>query len=142
MDVSDAETIQILARKCLTTKARFIRMMNVALKVGLFDKREYESRKVLTSNGIKKRAQTVITKREKARESYKKSVSDSETRQISVRNTPDGTQSKVKESKEKDSRSTGHARSQELPGSERAQHESDPKLVAQIIHDMKLPLTS
>jgi hypothetical protein len=98
IDVSDAETIQILARKVEVTVEEFNKILKTALKWGCFDKKIYEERKVLTSNGIKKRANVVIEKREEMRVLYHKKVSgvvsDAETQQK-----PDkAKQSKVKKS--------------------------------------------
>lgn len=82
LDVSDAETMQILAKKVAVTDEKFNRMLDTSLKQGCFDTEAYEKRKVLTSNGIKKRTEFVVGKRVKSRESYqknKKEVSDAET---------------------------------------------------------------
>jgi hypothetical protein len=102
IDVSDAETIQILARKVEVTVEEFNKMLKTALKWGCFDKKIYEERKVLTSNGIKKRASVVIEKREEMRVLYHKKVSgvvsDAETQQK-----PDkAKQSKAKQSTQQD----------------------------------------
>ncbi len=71
LSVSDAETIQILAKKTNVSVEKFTQMLDTALKYGLFDKQAFEERKVLTSNGIKKRAAIVLEKRAKMREKYK-----------------------------------------------------------------------
>lgn len=96
LDVSDAETIQILSRKIEVTLEKFNKMLKTALKKGCFDSEKYYNVKVLTSPGIKKRIQPVKTKRLKMKEKYKeKLVSDAETPQK-----PDkGKESKGKESK-------------------------------------------
>jgi DnaD/phage-associated family protein len=97
LDISDADTCQILARKLLVTEQKFAEMLQKSLKVGLFDKEIFDQKKVLTSNGIKRRAGVVTSKREEMREHYQKTkkivgVSDAET-------IPETTPSKVKESK-------------------------------------------
>jgi uncharacterized phage protein (TIGR02220 family) len=100
LDVSDAETIQILSKKVGVNEGKFEQILQTSLKRGCFDLYAYENRKVLTSNGIKKRAGVVVEKREKMRENYqqnKRGVSDAET-------IPETPQSKVKESKEKNSK--------------------------------------
>lgn len=71
LDVSEAETIQILARKTGLTVEKFNQILDTALKYKCFDADAYEKRDILTSNGIKKRASVVIKKREKMRENYK-----------------------------------------------------------------------
>lgn len=98
LDVSDAETLQILSRKVGIQKDLFDRILETCLKRDCFDSAAYEERGVLTSNGIKKRVAPVIEKRETMRQKYvssNKEVSDSETLQK-----PD----KVKESKGKESK--------------------------------------
>jgi len=101
INISDAETIQILARKIAVTEERFSQILATALKWGCFDQKNYNERGVLTSNGIKKRASIVTKKREEMREKYHKikdGVSDTGTSQETQPETP---QSKEKESKEK-----------------------------------------
>lgn len=113
LDVSDAETRQILAKKVAVTPEKFDQMLQTALKWGCFDREAYETRGVLTSAGIKKRAQVVVEKRRKMRERYAKlqleasrdegdvscEVSDAKTEEETPTKMP---QSKVKESKRKD----------------------------------------
>lgn len=99
LDVSDAETIQILSGKVGVTVERFNQILETSLKRGCFDKQAYKKKKVLTSDGIKKRANVVVEKRVKMRDKYQQNkgdVSDAET-------TPETRQSKVKKSKEKES---------------------------------------
>lgn len=105
LDVSDAETIQILSKKVGVNEEVFHKILQTALKRGCFDKELYEEKGVLTSDGVKKRANVVVEKRVKMREKYSKDkeegVSDAETTQETGE---ESTQSKVKESKEKKSK--------------------------------------
>ena len=104
LDVSDAETIQILARKVAVTAEKFLQILETALKWKCFDRKDYEERGVLTSNGIKKRASVVVEKRVNMREKYQKKkeeVSDAETGEETTPETP---QSKEKKRKEKESK--------------------------------------
>lgn len=73
LDISDAETRQILAKKIGVSVELFEKMLATAFKVGAFDKEAYEERGVLTSNGIKKRAAVVLEKRERMRFRYQQS---------------------------------------------------------------------
>jgi hypothetical protein len=106
LDISDTETIQILSRKVGLNEEKFIQILETALKRNCFDRQAYEERKVLTSDGIKKRAFVVVEKRVKMREKYHYSkeisevVSDAETTQETGE---ESTQSKEKKSKEKKS---------------------------------------
>lgn len=106
--VSDAETReetrQILSKKCGINVERFDDLLKTSLKFGCFDKEKYEKYGILTSDGIKKRANFVLEKREEMRERYHKSklnrVSASETREETREETqPETPQSKVKKSK-------------------------------------------
>ena len=101
LDVSDAETLQILSRKVAVTDEKFNSMLMTALKQKCFDREAYETRGVLTSAGIKKRASIVLEKREIMRSRYKK-VSDAETTPETKGETTQVKESKVKESKVKD----------------------------------------
>ena len=105
IEVSDAEIIQILARKVEVTVEKFNQMLSTALKWGCFDRVAYKERGILTSNGIKKRAVVVVEKREEMRKRYaeKKLISDAETREETTPETP---QRKVKKSKVKESTCT------------------------------------
>lgn len=99
LDISESETMQILAKKCGINFEEYEKILQTCLRRNCFDAEAYQSRGVLTSNGIKKRANVVISKREKMRLKYNsevKKISDAETRE----KTP---QSKEKKSKEKKS---------------------------------------
>jgi len=98
LDISDAETIQILSQKIGINETVFNQILNTALKRGCFDREVYEERQCLTSNGIKKRAGIVTEKRLKMQEAYinkKIIVSDAGTPQETIPETP---QSKVNKS--------------------------------------------
>ncbi len=99
LDISDAETIQILSRKMAITTEEFEQILKSAIKHKCFDVEKYQNEHVLTSNGIKKRAGVVVEKREKMRVAYenrRKEVSDAETGEETAPETP---QRKEKKSK-------------------------------------------
>jgi len=104
LDISAAETRQILSRKVEVTPDKFAEMLDYAVRVGCFCGVSYAERRVLTSDGIKKRAASVIAKRQKMASRYEKEVSAAETNQKPSRNAAESTQSKVKESKEENSK--------------------------------------
>ena len=81
LDVSDAETLQILRKKCGVTVDKFNKMLGTSLKIGAFCPKTYQNQKKITSDGIKKRAQAVVDKRARMRETYQnqQGVSDAET---------------------------------------------------------------
>jgi len=97
IDISDAETIQVLARKVSVTTEKFEEIMKTALKWRCFDVEKYRNHHILTSNGIKKRALPVIEKREKMRLTYQKEQVSTPIPATETQNKPD----KVKESKVK-----------------------------------------
>jgi hypothetical protein len=96
LDVSDAETRQILSRKIGVSDDLFEKMLNTAINRKCFDREIYEERKCLTSIGIKKRANVVVEKRIKSKRDYENKVSATETTQ----ETPTETQQKVHKGKE------------------------------------------
>lgn len=95
--ISDAETKQIFAKKVSVTPQKLEEMIQTALKFNCFDRDAYEKRGVLTSCGIKKRAQTVLEKRKKMRSIYQNRVSDAETKE----ETREETSQETPQSKEK-----------------------------------------
>jgi hypothetical protein len=103
LDVSDAETIQILCRKVGVNEEKFNQILQTSLKRGCFDKEAYEERKVLTSNGVKSRSTVVVEKRVKMRDKYKGKVdvSDAETTQETDSETTQRKEKKSKENKNK-----------------------------------------
>jgi hypothetical protein len=98
--VSDAETLQILARKLLITPEQFQKILDTALRLRCFDSKIYTEKGILTSDGIKKRAQITLEKREKMRIAYQKRVSAEKTPQETTPEMPQVKKSKVKKSKE------------------------------------------
>ena len=82
LDISDAEIRQVLAERVGISLELFDKILATALKLGLFDAQAYQSRSVLTSNGIKRRAAMVFEKREAMSQRYKAMrVSAAETQQ-------------------------------------------------------------
>jgi hypothetical protein len=83
LDVSDAETIQILCRNMGINEQEWHRNLTVTLKYGLFNKSLYEHDQKLCSNGVMKRAKEVVEKRLAAKQDYDqkhgRGVSDAET---------------------------------------------------------------
>jgi hypothetical protein len=97
LDVSDAETRQILAKKIAISEEKFDQMLSTALNRGLFNKEDYEEFGILSSFGIKKRAKIVVDKREKMRQRYE----NKDSKVLQAETPPEMPQSKVKESKSK-----------------------------------------
>ncbi len=78
--IADDETAQRLYRKFrLKSQEILIKIINSMVKVGLFDKKAWEESKMLTSSRIRRTLKTVVVKRVKAKENYRKKVSASET---------------------------------------------------------------
>ena len=116
IDVSDAETkeemFQILSKKVGVELDLFKQILNTCMKYNCFDKELYESKGVITSYGIKRRAEMVTGKRTKMQEKYKKAkevsgeVSDAETKEETKEETP---QRKEKKTKEKEIKKNHYA---------------------------------
>lgn len=112
LDVSNAETIQILARKVAVTTEKFKQMLDTALKWNCFDANAYRERGCLTSSGIKKRARVVVEKRKKMQKAYRRQkagVSEAETGEETGQEMGAETpQSKVKKSKVQESKASNN----------------------------------
>jgi hypothetical protein len=111
LDISDAETKKVMIKKCDVDEMMFDMMMQSCIKHGLFDASLFHEHGLITSDGIIKRAEIVLSKRQKMRQRYENQgvgVSDAETQQKHSRNTAEmmseTPQSKVKKSKEKKSK--------------------------------------
>lgn len=92
LDISDAETRQIICQKLKITDEEYSQILSTALKKSCFDKDYFEQTGKLTSNGVKKRAGNVLRKRETERIRSKK-ISAAETM-------PETPESKVNKTKE------------------------------------------
>ena len=80
--ISDAETMQKYSRKCnISDVKKFEQIINSMVKIGLFDENSWKRKKTLISNGIKKRLQVVVDKRNRMKDRYKQKVSAAETSQ-------------------------------------------------------------
>lgn len=72
LDVADGDARIILARKVGVSVDRFDQMVVSAVRYGLFDEGAHSSRGVLTSSGIKDRAEVATEHRERMREAARK----------------------------------------------------------------------
>lgn len=94
-DISDAETREVITQKLHISADEYNQILQTALKKKCFDKNYFDECGKLTSGGIKKRAVSVLEKRERMRLAYEARVSAAETTHIK--------ESKVKKSKVKES---------------------------------------
>jgi hypothetical protein len=99
LDVSSDEMNFVLAKRLDVDFEKFNKMLMTAIQHNLFCKKEYEERKVLTSESIKRRAEPVFVKRMQNRSTTEK-VSVTE-KKVSV---AESTHSKVKNSKGQNSK--------------------------------------
>ena len=76
LDVSDAETVQILCSNMGLKEQEFNRYLSVTLKYGLFNKSRYDDERKLCSDGVMKRAKAVVEKRQKSRLGYEQKHGD------------------------------------------------------------------
>lgn len=102
LDISDAETRQILAIKFHVDIELFDKIIATCLKQKLFDRKIFESKKILTSAGIKKRVKPVLKKRQTERDKYKnKSAAEKKQKpKVSAVETDIEEKSRVEKSKE------------------------------------------
>jgi hypothetical protein len=106
LDISDAETKKVMMKKCDVDEMMFDTMLQSCIKHGLFDASLFNEFGIISSDGIIKRAEIVISKRQKMRERYTKQgveVSAAETKQKLSRNSAE-TMSETRQSKEKESK--------------------------------------
>lgn len=117
LDISAAEMRQILAQKCGVSADRFEQILALALKWKCFDQQAYEEHGVLTSDGIKRRANMVVEKRRQMRERYERLISEAKTREETGEEMPQRKEkkSKVKESTVKESTESTKDRSGQGP---------------------------
>jgi DnaD/phage-associated family protein len=114
LDISDAETRQIVCHELHLSLDEYEQILNTALNKGCFDKQYFNDTGKLTSEGIHKRAAVVLTKREYMSNRYQnKKVSAAET---TPETTPEMGQSKVKESKENESKDVVVDSNTTIPG--------------------------
>jgi hypothetical protein len=106
IDISDAETMLILAEECKISEEKLSQIILKCCDLDLFNKQLYQENNTLTSEAIKKRTEPIENKRKKNNESYNSSkveVSDAETiAEIEVSDAEKGaesTQSKGKKRK-------------------------------------------
>jgi hypothetical protein len=74
LDLSNQDMKIILSRKIEIQTDKFEKILKSALNLGCFDKEAFENRHILTSNGIKKRAEIVVEKRIKMQQKYKQAI--------------------------------------------------------------------
>jgi hypothetical protein len=98
-DISDAETKEVIAQKLHISADEYNQILESVLKKNLFDKKYFNETQKLTSNGVKKRASSVLEKRDRMRLAYEQKVSAAETTHIK--------ESKEKKSKVKESNILG-----------------------------------
>jgi len=70
LDISQTEKRKLIARKMFCKDKQFERILEDEIKLGLFDKALYDEKGILTSNGIRKRRETVLRERTRKRRDY------------------------------------------------------------------------
>lgn len=104
LDVSKPAVLAALISKVGVSKETFEKILDTAFDIGCLDKAAYESRFILTSSGIKKRAAEVDALREKWRKSKGKKTGKPKENPVEnpTENGQETGESKVKESKGKE----------------------------------------
>ena len=101
MNISDTENKIIHAKRIGISIELFEQILETSIKYGCFDKEIYQKKGLLTSNGIKKRADVVVSKREYMRGLKNQTKTEFSASETPPETTPEMPQSKVKESKSK-----------------------------------------
>jgi len=105
LDVSKPVLLLPIAKKLLVTQDRFDEMLDAAFELGLLSRDDYETRGVITSNGIKKRFDEVRQMRNRWRKNKDKTVIHEENPvENSGENAEETRESKAKKSKVKKSK--------------------------------------
>ncbi|WP_160680883.1 DUF4373 domain-containing protein [Clostridium sp. C8-1-8] len=99
LDVSSDDKIKYLAGKTNLSVKKFEKIVATAIELNCFSKDDFYERKVLTSNGIKKRTTFIDSKRETERERYNKKENKLEG--ISVEVSAAENKAELEQSKEK-----------------------------------------
>jgi DnaD/phage-associated family protein len=102
LDVSDPEIREVLRNELKLTPEEYEQILQSSLKndgKGCFSREYYTETGKLTSDGIHKRAETVLKKRDENNQRYSRRISGEKT---NPETPPETTQKKVKESKEKE----------------------------------------
>ena len=108
LDISKQVILTTLARKIMVTQNKLKKMIDTSVEIGLFCSENFEKRKILTSDGIKKRFLMINNLRDKWRENKGISPSFLDGKQggkLVENRVENGVENAVKESKEKESKS-------------------------------------
>lgn len=108
LDISSKERRAFLAGRIGVTDGRFMELLTSSFEVGLFDRKAFDSKGLLTSKGIKRRVQQVNGERERKRQWKSGKLSTAKSTDSSGvldgDNTGTSTQRKEKQRKEKQSK--------------------------------------
>lgn len=109
LEIGSRERRASLTAKIGVDDARFMEMLNAAFEVGLFDRKAFDAKGLLTSKGIKRRVRQVNDERERKRQwRARKTPAEKSTGcdgVLDVDNSGQSAQRKEKKSKEKQSNS-------------------------------------
>ena len=105
LNVSNPAVLAALINKIGINKDLFAQILQTSFDIGCFDKEAYNERKILTSNGIKKRADEVRGMRQRWRDNKDKDNREENNEENQEENSEETGESKVKESKLKEIKS-------------------------------------
>jgi hypothetical protein len=104
LDISNPAILAALIKRIGVDDDLFYRILDTSFEIGCFDKEAYDSRKILTSNGIKKRADEVKNMRVRWRKQKNKDNTEENKEENQEENAEETGESKVKKSKVKESK--------------------------------------
>lgn len=118
LDISKAVLLTPVVKKLLTTHERFNEMLEAAFELDLFDPIAHSQRKVITSNGIKKRFKEVTQMRSKWRSNKEKAEENSDPDEFSNGFSSEKTGEETGESKAKQSKANENINNATTTGDE------------------------
>lgn len=115
LDCSGVLRRKTLAKRANVSEELWENIIETCVEAGIFDKESWESGKILTSNGVKKRLQKVLYEREEGRKRAKNRGSESSSPK-NPRKTPESENENESESEEEREAPTKKTSSLENPG--------------------------
>lgn len=107
LSIENEAVFKLLLRRIGVSHTKFTKMLQTSFELNLFNKEKFENEKVITSNGIKRRASSIETERERKRKQYKSKKNTGEMEEISEVSPgvfPGETSGETPQSKEKQSK--------------------------------------
>lgn len=109
LDISQPEKIKLIARKMFCKEKQFHEILKDEIRFGLFDRTLYEEKGILTSNGIRRRRETVLHERTRKRQGYSGNNAGITSEEHSLNDGERGGKGKGKEKEKGESKAVAHS---------------------------------